>query len=122
MTVSTLSGVEWSYALHSDQIKNIVAKTNGILQTGDTTLDSNEARNLVSSLLITLCAHSDKNHYFAVAVFQHLMDCGFEMHNVRGDAMTVFMTKFGKTMSCVNETQRASIRQVAERLFSPNRI
>ena len=114
--------VEWSPALHSDQVKNLVSKASAILQTGDTTLSSNEARNLVSSLLLSLCSHSEKNPYFAVAIFQHLMDRGFEMQNIRGEAMTVFMEKFGKKMSGVDETQRTNLRQVAERLFSPTRI
>lgn len=108
--------------MHSDQVKNLVAKANGILQTGDTTLGTNEARNLVSSLLLTMCSHSEKNPYFAIAIFQHLMDRGFEMQNVRGEAMTTFMEKFGKKMSSIDDSQRASLRQVAERLFSPTRI
>lgn len=108
--------------MHSDQVKNIVAKTNVIVQTGDLSLDTNEARNLMSSLLLTLCSHSEKNPYFAIAVFQHLMDVGFAMQNIRGEAMGNFMAKFGTKMSSVDDSQKASIRQVAERLFCPNRI
>lgn len=108
--------------MQSEQVKAIVAKTNGIVQTGDTTLDSNEARNLVSSLLLSLCSLCNKNYYFAVAIYQHLLDSGFEMNNVRGDASTLFMDKFGKTMNGLDATQLVTIRRVAESLFSPTRI
>lgn len=107
--------------MQSDQVKNIVARTSVIVQTGDTAFETNEARNLVSSLLLVLCQHSDKNPYFAIAIFQHLMEQGFALQNVRGEAMTAFLEKFGKKMSSVDEEQKTAIRQVADRLFCPNR-
>ena len=76
----------------------------------------------MSSLLISLCSLCNKNYYFAVAIYQHLLDSGFEMHNIRGEAMTMFMDKFEKTLNGLDDTQLVTIRRVAERLFSPTRI
>lgn len=108
--------------MHSEHIKAIVAKTNVIVQTGDTNIESNEVRNLMSSLLLTLCSQSTKNHYFAIAIFQYLVDHGFMMSNIRGEAMTAFTTKFGKAINHLSDDQKVAIKQVSDRLFSPTRI
>lgn len=108
--------------MHSDHVKNIVAKANVIVQTGDVKIESNEARNLVSSLLLSLCSQSTKNPYFAIAVYQHLTDKGFIIDNIRGEALHTFMSKFGKKLFEVDDNQRSAIRQIADRLFSPTRI
>lgn len=76
----------------------------------------------MSSLLLVLCSHSAKNPYFAIAVYQHLIDQGFAVQSFRGEAMMNFMTKFGKKLEAVDDSQRVTIRQIAARLFSPTRI
>ena len=107
--------------MHSEQIKSIVASTNAIVHTGDTSLESNGTRNLMSNLLLNLVKQSHKNPYFAITVFQHLLDKGFVFDSFRGEALTLFAARYGKDLAKLDEAQKEALRRVAARLFSPTR-
>lgn len=108
--------------MHKDKVKEIVGQANQLKATNDKNLESDEARNLTSTLLINLAKSSQKNPYFAVAIYQHLDEEGFQIQHFRGEAYGQFVEVFGKKIEEVDENQKVQIRRIAENMFSPERL
>lgn len=106
--------------MQSESIKRVVGLANALVATRDRNFASDEAKNLVSTILVDLTRNFRKSPTFAVAIVQHIADEGFAISRVRGSAYSDFAQEFGSRMSRMNDAQLSQIRAISSNMFGQN--
>lgn len=103
--------------MQSESIKRIVGLANALVDTGDRKFDTDNARNLASTIMAGLTRDFRQSPTFAAAIVQHIVDEGFDIRRVRGTAYAEFSTEFGGKMARMDAAQITQIRAISANMF-----
>lgn len=107
--------------MESESIKKVVAQVGRLVASGDKSFHTDEAKNVVTTILMDLTRGFRRSPTLAVATVQYLVDEGFDLGKVRGTAYNEFAAAFGSRMSRMTPAQSAHLRTISRDLFDQSK-
>lgn len=103
--------------MESEKIKVAVTQVNLITATRDFNFAQDEVRNRATSLLVHLTNNFGKSPVLAAAIVQKLVDEGYRIGSLKGDAVTSFQSKFGNRLHQLKPHEMDNVKKIGESLF-----
>ena len=95
-------------SMNTDKIKAIVAQAKAVTR-GE---DNPEA---IAEVMVR---DMGKSPTFAVAIYQHLKDSGFDLMTLTGQEAQAFKAKFESRIEKLDESELSQIKKISDKLFA----
>lgn len=104
--------------MDSNYIKEAVIKIRKIVATEDVNFSNNETKAIGASLLKHLAMHFKDAPITVTAMTQYLVDHGYKLSNLKGEAYFEFMSCFGEKISECSQEQINRLRKISKKLMA----
>lgn len=104
--------------MNSEQIKVMVGQVNAICSSDDFKFEQDRTKSLAYDLINSLLNDCVKSPQFAVAVYHHLKDAGYDLADVMSEFTELFNAVFSKTIERLDERSLIQIRKISTKLFA----